>query len=57
MRLAASSGAQALKIAREAERDHQPFKMILVDFQMPGMDGFRIGPPDAVAILAHFRRL
>ena len=40
--VAASSGAQALKIAREAERDHQPFKLILVDFQMPGMDGLEL---------------
>jgi two-component system, sensor histidine kinase and response regulator len=40
--VAASSGAQALKIAREADRDHQPFKLILVDFQMPGMDGLEL---------------
>ena len=40
--VAASSGAQALKIAREVERDHQPFKLILVDFQMPGMDGLEL---------------
>ena len=40
--VAASSGAQALQIAREADRDHQPFKLILVDFQMPGMDGLEL---------------
>jgi two-component system, sensor histidine kinase and response regulator len=40
--VAASSGAQALKIAREADRDGQPFKLILVDFQMPGMDGLEL---------------
>jgi two-component system, sensor histidine kinase and response regulator len=40
--VAASSGAQALKIAQEADRDGQPFKLILVDFQMPGMDGLEL---------------
>jgi signal transduction histidine kinase/DNA-binding response OmpR family regulator len=40
--VAASSGAQALKLAQEADRDHQPFKLILVDFQMPGMDGLEL---------------
>jgi two-component system, sensor histidine kinase and response regulator len=40
--VAASSGAQALQIAREADRDGRPFKLILVDFQMPGMDGLEL---------------
>jgi CheY-like chemotaxis protein len=40
--VAAASGSQALQIAREAERDHQPFQLILVDFQMPGMDGLEL---------------
>jgi two-component system, sensor histidine kinase and response regulator len=40
--VAASSGSQALKLAQEADRDHQPFKLILVDFQMPGMDGLEL---------------
>jgi two-component system, sensor histidine kinase and response regulator len=40
--VAASSGAQALKIAQEADRDGQPFRLILVDFQMPGMDGLEL---------------
>jgi signal transduction histidine kinase/DNA-binding response OmpR family regulator len=39
---AASSGAQALEFAREAERDGRPFRLILVDFQMPGMDGLEL---------------
>ena len=40
--IAAASGAQALERAREAERDGQPFQLILVDFQMPGMDGLEL---------------
>jgi two-component system sensor histidine kinase/response regulator len=40
--VAASSGAQALKIVQEAERDGQSFQLILVDFQMPGMDGLEL---------------
>src|SRR5580704_3368124 len=40
--VAASSGAQALKILSEAERDGQSFQLILVDFQMPGMDGLEL---------------
>jgi len=40
--VAASSGAQALKIMREVERDGQSFQLILVDFQMPGMDGLEL---------------
>jgi CheY-like chemotaxis protein len=40
--VAAGSGAQALKIAQEADRDGRPFKLILVDFQMPGMDGLEL---------------
>ncbi len=40
--MAASSGAQALRIMREVERDGQSFQLILVDFQMPGMDGLEL---------------
>jgi two-component system sensor histidine kinase/response regulator len=40
--VAANSGAQALKILREAERDGRSFQLILVDFQMPGMDGLEL---------------
>jgi two-component system sensor histidine kinase/response regulator len=40
--VAVASGAQALETAREAERDGHPFKLILVDFQMPGMDGLEL---------------
>jgi two-component system sensor histidine kinase/response regulator len=39
---AASSGAQALKIVREADREGRSFQLILVDFQMPGMDGLEL---------------
>jgi two-component system, sensor histidine kinase and response regulator len=38
----AASGAQALKIVREADREGRPFQLILVDFQMPGMDGLEL---------------
>ncbi len=38
----ASSGAQALELAREAQREGRQFQLILVDFQMPGMDGLEL---------------
>ncbi len=38
----ASGGAQALKMMREADAAGQPFQLILVDFQMPGMDGLEL---------------
>jgi two-component system, sensor histidine kinase and response regulator len=40
--VAASSGAQALKILAEADRENRRFQLILVDFQMPGMDGLEL---------------
>jgi signal transduction histidine kinase/DNA-binding response OmpR family regulator len=40
--VAASSGAQALQIVREADREGRSFQLILVDFQMPGMDGLEL---------------
>ena len=40
--VAASGGAQALKLMREADREGRPFRLILVDFQMPGMDGLEL---------------
>lgn len=40
--VAASSGAQALKILAEADRESRSFQLILVDFQMPGMDGLEL---------------
>jgi two-component system sensor histidine kinase/response regulator len=40
--VAAASGAQALKIVREADREGRSFQLILVDFQMPGMDGLEL---------------
>lgn len=39
---AANNGAQALKMVREADREGRPFQLILVDFQMPGMDGLEL---------------
>lgn len=38
----AASGAHALKLMREADRERRPFQLILVDFQMPGMDGLEL---------------
>ncbi len=40
--VAAGSGAQALKMVREADRECRSFQLILVDFQMPGMDGLEL---------------
>ena len=40
--VAAGSGAQALKMVREADREGRAFQLILVDFQMPGMDGLEL---------------
>jgi two-component system, sensor histidine kinase and response regulator len=40
--VAAGSGAQALKMVREADREGRSFQLILVDFQMPGMDGLEL---------------
>jgi signal transduction histidine kinase/DNA-binding response OmpR family regulator len=39
---AAGSGAQALKMVREADCEGRSFQLILVDFQMPGMDGLEL---------------
>jgi PAS domain S-box-containing protein len=36
---AASSGAKALEILRNAQRGSDPFHLVLLDMQMPGMDG------------------
>ncbi len=35
----AISGAQALALARKASADGEPFDVIVLDYQMPGMDG------------------
>jgi CheY-like chemotaxis protein len=35
----AASGFQALEISRAASRDGRPFRLILADVQMPGIDG------------------
>ena len=40
--VAAGSGAQALKMLWEAAREGRSFQLVLVDFQMPGMDGLEL---------------
>jgi CheY-like chemotaxis protein len=37
-----AGGLQAIDAIQEAERDGKPFKLILVDQQMPGIDGFEL---------------
>src|ERR1700681_2004085 len=36
------SGPEALKILEQADTERIPFSLILLDAQMPGMDGFRV---------------
>ena len=38
----AESGARALERIEEAERDGNPFDIVLLDWQMPGMDGIEM---------------
>jgi signal transduction histidine kinase/DNA-binding response OmpR family regulator len=38
----AGSGEQALAALREAHQSSQPFSIVLIDAQMPGMDGFQL---------------
>jgi CheY-like chemotaxis protein len=38
----ASSGFHALQILHEAEREGRPFRLVLADVQMPGIDGFEL---------------
>jgi signal transduction histidine kinase/CheY-like chemotaxis protein len=37
-----AGGLQAIEAIQEAERDGKPFKLVLVDQQMPGIDGFEL---------------
>jgi signal transduction histidine kinase/CheY-like chemotaxis protein len=37
-----AGGLQALELIREAEREGKPFRLVLVDQQMPGIDGFEL---------------
>jgi signal transduction histidine kinase/DNA-binding response OmpR family regulator/HPt (histidine-containing phosphotransfer) domain-containing protein len=36
------SGAQALELLRQAQRDGDPFELALIDMKMPGMDGLEL---------------
>ncbi len=38
----AESGGEALELLREAQRDQRPFQLVILDAQMPGMDGFML---------------
>ena len=38
----ASSGEEGLQMAQDAERDNQPFELILTDWKLPGMDGLEM---------------
>jgi len=38
----ADSGAMALELLREAQSRKQPFSLVLLDVNMPGMDGFEL---------------
>jgi two-component system sensor histidine kinase/response regulator len=38
----AAGGLQALELIRDAEREGKPFRLLLVDQQMPGIDGFEL---------------
>lgn len=37
----AMNGAEALKMFETAEHQHQPFSIIFMDYNMPGMDGVK----------------
>jgi len=38
----ASSGLEALAIIEQAEKDAQPFDLLILDWKMPGMDGLQL---------------
>ncbi|MFO8083753.1 MAG: response regulator [Desulfobacterales bacterium] len=39
----AKSGTEALQMLRQAENENNPFPIVLIDMQMPGMDGETLG--------------
>ena len=61
----APDGAQALRVAERAQAEHQPYDLVLMDWQMPGIDGIeaarqlrdgRLAPAPAVVLVTSFGR-
>jgi two-component system, sensor histidine kinase and response regulator len=63
--VAAGSGPEALERVRQAEREGSPFDIVLLDWQMPGMDGIEtaekiqglgLAAPPRIAIITAYGR-
>jgi signal transduction histidine kinase/CheY-like chemotaxis protein len=62
----ASNGNEALKALEQAEHDQHPYQFVLLDWQMPGLDGVQTAkaiqtmplaePPRVAIVTAHARR-